>query len=71
MMPRTPVSSTNLRSVGYDTPSSVLEIEFQDGHVYQYSRVGEGTFSALLRAWSKGTYFHDYIKDRYLCRRVA
>lgn len=68
---RTPVSSSNLRSVGYDAQSSLLEIEFQDGHVYQYSRVGEGTSSALMRAGSKGTYFHDYIKHGYVCRRVA
>jgi hypothetical protein len=70
-MTRTPVSSSNLRSVGYDAQSSLLEIEFQDGHVYDYSRVGNATFSALMRALSKGTYFHDYIKDRYVCRRVA
>lgn len=70
-MIRTPVSSSNIRSVGYDARSSVLEIEFQDGHVYQYSSVRDGTFSALMRAWSKGTYFHDYIKNRYVCRRVA
>lgn len=70
-MMRTPVSSSNLRSVGYDAQSSVLEIEFQDGHVYQYSRVSEATYAALMRAWSKGTYFHEFIKDRYIWRRVA
>jgi len=70
-MIRTAVSSSNLRSVGYDGQSRLLEIEFQDGHVYQYSSVGEGTFSALLRAWSKGSYFHGCIKDRYACRRVV
>lgn len=70
-MVRTPVISSNLRSVGYDAQSSVLELEFQDGHVYQYSPVGEATFVALMRAGSKGTYFHELIKDRYACRRVA
>jgi hypothetical protein len=71
LMTRTPVSSSNLRSVGYDAQSSLLQIEFQDGHVYHYISVSDGTFSALMRARSKGTYFNEYIKDRYVCRRVA
>lgn len=69
-MTRTPVSSSNLRAVGYDASEKVLEIEFQDGHVYAYRRVAESTFASLMRAWSKGTYFHEYIKDRYACRRL-
>jgi hypothetical protein len=38
-MQRIPVSSTDLRSVGYAPESSVLEIEFNSGGIYQYSRV--------------------------------
>ena len=33
---RTPVSSSALRSVGYDQEQRVLEIEFTNGAVYQY-----------------------------------
>lgn len=70
-MQRTPVRSSNIRSVGYDGARGLLEIEFQDGHVYQYSGLTESTFSALMRSWSKGTYFHDFIKQHYGYRRVA
>lgn len=38
-MDRTPVSSTNLKSVGYDAVNRVLEIEFHDGGIYQYFNV--------------------------------
>lgn len=70
-MVRTPVSSSNLRSVGYDAGRCVLEVEFHDRHVYEYSGVTESAFSALMRSWSKGSYFHEFIKDRYKCRRLA
>jgi hypothetical protein len=71
MMTRIAVQSSNFRSVGYDGERGVLDIEFQDGHVYEYSGVSDSTHSALVRSWSKGTYFHDRIKDRYVCRRVV
>ena len=35
-MIRQPVSSSNIRSIGYDSMSSTLEIEFHSGGVYQY-----------------------------------
>jgi hypothetical protein len=69
-MERQGVSSSNLRSVGYDSASSTLEVEFNSGGVYQYSSVPESVFSALMRASSKGIYLNDHIKDRYRCRQV-
>lgn len=35
-MIRQPVSSSNIRSIGYDSKSNTLEIEFHSGGVYQY-----------------------------------
>ena len=70
-MIRTLVHSSNLRSIGHDLSSNVLEIEFQDGHVYQYLSVDAFTFAALMGASSKGSYFHERVKDRYVCRRVT
>jgi hypothetical protein len=70
-MLRTPVRSSNLQSVCYDHEGCVLEVEFHDRHVYQYRGVRSPTFESLMRAWSKGSYFHAYIKDRYACRQVA
>ncbi len=43
-MDRTPVSSSNLASVGYDSESMVLEIEFLNGSVYQYFDAPENEY---------------------------
>jgi effector-binding domain-containing protein len=64
-MERTPVTSTNVRSVGYDSNSQTLEVEFNSGTVYQYAGVPEGEHDGLMRAQSKGTYLNTRIKGRY------
>ncbi len=64
-MDRQPVRSSNIRSVGYDTENLTLELAFYDGSVYRYSGVPDAIWIALMRADSKGSYFHEYIKDRY------
>lgn len=69
-MIRQPVVSSNLRSVGYDCRSPVLEIEFQNRRLYQYLGVPEEIFVELMRAPSHGSYFHTQIRDRYPFRRL-
>lgn len=69
-MDRTPVRSTNIRSVGYDPASRTLEVEFHSGGLYQYSDVPETIYHGFIRAASKGSYFHDHIKGRYPDRQV-
>lgn len=64
-MNRHPVVSSNLSSVGYDSVTRILEIEFNSGGIYQYGNVPETVYSGLISASSKGSYFHDNIKDRY------
>ena len=69
-MDRTPVRSSNIGSVGYDPTSRTLEVEFHSGGLYQYFGVPENIYQGLMRAASKGSYFHDYIKSRYPDRQV-
>ena len=64
-MNRTPVSSSNLSSVGYDENSRILEIEFNDGSVYTYSNVPISIYEGLMAASSHGKYFHQHIRDVY------
>lgn len=70
-MYRQPVSSSNLSAVGYDPASRVLEIEFHNGGVYQYSGVPQHVYDGLMSAGSKGQYFHAHIKDIYPYQRVS
>jgi hypothetical protein len=61
-MDRTPVTSTDLASIGYDADSSTLEVEFCKGGVYQYFGVPADIFESLMAAPSKGSYFNQTIK---------
>lgn len=64
-MDRTAVTSSNIRSIGYDPASSTLEVEFNNGAVYQYAGVPQAEYDGLMRASSHGTYLNANIKPRY------
>jgi hypothetical protein len=64
-MERIPVSSSNIRSIGYEPDSMTLEVEFNSGAVYQYQGVPQSEFDALMGAGSKGAHFNAHIKNRY------
>lgn len=64
-MERNYVTSSNIRSVGYDTDNQILEIEFNSGAVYRYSNVPNSEYEGMMNADSKGKYFHSNIKERY------
>jgi hypothetical protein len=70
-MQREPVESTTVRSVGYESHSKVLEIEFQSGEIYQYLDVPEAVHRKFRRAGSKGRYFNDEIRDDYAFVRLG
>ena len=69
-MERTSVSSSNVQSVGYDPDSSILEVEFNNGSVYQYSAVPQGEFDGLMAAASIGAYLHARVKNSYSCIKL-
>ena len=69
-MQHTPVSSSNLRSVGYDPASQTLEVAFHGGRLYQYAGVPESVYRGLMSAGSHGRFFAAYIKYRYPTRRI-
>ncbi len=64
-MLRQDVRSTNIRSVGYDSESSILEIEFHSGDVYQYISVPKAIYDDLMRAPSLGSYFYKHIRGNF------
>jgi hypothetical protein len=67
---RVPVESRAIASVGYDRDTSVLEIEFVEGDVYQYFAVPRRVHQELLAADSMGRYFAAHIRDRFGYQRV-
>ena len=64
-MQRQPITSSAISSVGYDERSSVLEVEFQGGAVYDYFDVPPKVYRALLKASSKGSFVSRRVRDRY------
>jgi len=62
-MKRQPVSSSLVESLGYDPEREILEVELENGRVYQYQDVPESTYSGLLKADSIGRYFNRHIRD--------
>lgn len=69
-MIRQPVKSSDLKSVGFDMSTPTLEIEFQDGSLYQYDSVSPAVYAALMQASSHGSYFHRNFRGRYRYRKV-
>jgi hypothetical protein len=70
-MRRRAVQSESLKSVGYDSQTRTLEVEFQDGDVYQYFNVPPVVHRDLLAAPSIGQYFAYYIRNAYRWRKLA
>ncbi|EKE18703.1 MAG: hypothetical protein ACD_9C00258G0004 [uncultured bacterium] len=69
-MLRKNVTSSNVKSVGYETDTETLEIEFHSGGIYQYFRVSEYVYNLLMSASSIGGYFDEHIKDRYHFNKI-
>jgi hypothetical protein len=67
-MIRTPVQSSNVRSVGWE--AGVLEVEFKGG-VYRYVGVPREIFDALLASNSKGQFINEHVKGVFDFEKVA
>ncbi|WBY01931.1 DUF853 family protein [Ramlibacter tataouinensis] len=68
-MEREMVESSSVISIGYDDPSSTLEVEFKSG-IYQYYNVPQSMYQELMQAESKGKYINAYIKPAFACSKV-
>ncbi|RNI15980.1 KTSC domain-containing protein [Methanohalophilus sp. RSK] len=70
-MQRKHVTSSNLKSVGYDSATNILEIEFNNGGIYRYSGVPARAYDELMSSSSHGKYFHKNIRDKYSTKKVC
>jgi len=69
-MNRDHVKSSNIESIGYDSKSQSLEIEFLNGSIYQYFDVPQHVFEGLMGADSQGKYLASNIKGYYRYSKV-
>lgn len=69
-MDRKKVASSGIRSVGFDERNRVLEIEFSDGRITQYSGVSAELNRRLMAAPSMLSYFRDNIEEAFTAKRI-
>lgn len=69
-MERKSVSSSNISSIGYDISSKILEVEFNDGSIYEYYRVPEHVYQGIMAASSHGTYLSQNVKGNYQYKKI-
>lgn len=64
-MVRQYVNSSMITSIGYDKSSSILEIEFKSGEIWDYTGFPEYLWYEFEASESKGKFFHQNIKKQY------
>lgn len=73
-MKRTPVDSKNIKSLGFDPKTGVLEIEFINGRVYRYTgKHMEQHHQSMMHSTSIGEYFNAQLRHnpQVIGREVA
>ena len=69
-MERQPVESSNIRSIGYDSSTDILQVEFKSNAVYNYYEVPENIYQELMSARSHGSYLNEHVKGRFVYSRI-
>ncbi|MEO6221459.1 MAG: KTSC domain-containing protein [Ginsengibacter sp.] len=57
--------SSVISTISYKAHTATLRITFVSGKVYDYKKVPEEIYNALLSSKSKGTYFNEFIREFY------
>jgi len=65
-----PVESTWITDLTYNRPNRVLTMRLSNGRTFSISNIARATFERWAGSPSKGTFFHNQIKDSYNIRRI-
>lgn len=57
-----PVSSSNIKSIGYSESESILEVSFLNGSIYRYFDIPVYLYDGIMNADSHGKFLNAYIK---------
>ena len=66
-----PLPSGKLRAAGYERSTRVLQVQFENGELWQYAGVGEDVWRRLSSASSPWSFFRDNIEEEFGGRRVG
>jgi len=65
------VESSTLATIAYDSTRELLQLEFNSHAFYQYFGVPATVHEGLMDARSKGSFFNQNIRGKFLYRRIA
>ena len=68
---RVAIHSDNINSIGYDPHSRILEIQYDDGNVYQYYEVPQLVYTGLINAESKWGFINRNVKARFGFKNIG
>jgi hypothetical protein len=63
--------STAIADTEYDRERKRLTVTFVTGRIYEYVDVPADVAASFQSAFSKGTFFNSYIRDRYDFREIT
>jgi hypothetical protein len=63
--------STAIANIKYDHTRERLTVTFVTGRIYEYIDVPSEVAASFQSAFSKGTFFNSYIRDRYDFRELT
>lgn len=63
--------SSHLQTYSYDPDTQTLTVEFQNGSIYQYTRVPANEYWNLAQSGGAGTYFWSKIRNHYPFQKIV
>jgi hypothetical protein len=63
--------SSIITDIAYDPKRERLTVTFVAGRIYEYLDVPAEVAASFQSAFSKGTFFNSYIRDRYDFREIT
>lgn len=67
-MQRDSVSSSAVKSVGFDAQTGCMEVEFNNGKLYSCKGVTAEEHYNMMSADSKGTFFNKHLRSKVFNR---
>jgi hypothetical protein len=64
------VVSSNILKVKYNANTQQLFVMFNGGGTYVYDKCPQDEFEKMIKADSKGKYFHKHIKNKYKYKKL-
>jgi hypothetical protein len=65
-----PVQSTWISDLVHNRPNKTVTMRLSNGKSYSIPGIARAGFEKWVNSGSKGTYFHNFIKDNYQVTRM-